>query len=158
MLIRARTYAEGRRVALVNITPRVLRFVDAFVSNGGRGAAAAITAGYSKSSSGVTCVQLLKKAKILDLIAAEIRRRPVDYQAAKASKKLLRPSRPEWLRVRFKLALEKHRRPKIVGTPEHPAVIGYPGEDGCRVPQGLPSATVWNGRFTVALREFLIIF
>ncbi len=133
MLIQAKSYAEGKRVHYSNTSPRRLRYVDHFVSNGGRGTQAALSAGFAKSSAAVTSVQLLRNPRMLDLIAAEVRRRPGDYAASKAASRLLRLSRPQWLRTRFLLALDKHASlPRIVGTPEHPALLSDPGEEAVR--------------------------
>jgi hypothetical protein len=133
MLIAARTYAEGRRVQITNITPRVLAFIRHFRETGGKAGQAAIASGYSRSSAAVTAARLLKSPRVLDLIAAEIRRHPGDYASTKAANRLLRPSRPEWLRTRFRLALDKHATlPRVIGSPEKPAVISNPADEAMR--------------------------
>lgn len=132
MLISARTYDAGKRVHYTAITARVLKFVSLFRQNGGRGSPAAIGAGYSRSSASVTSTKLLKTPRVLELIAAEIRRHPGDYASTRCAQRLLRESRPEWLRKRFRLALDKHAAVKVVGSAEHPALIADPGEEAMR--------------------------
>jgi hypothetical protein len=128
----AKTYAEGKRIHFSRITPMLLRFRDAFVANGGQGRQAAIDAGYANASAGVTSARWLKNPRILDLIAQKIRLHPGEYGPALAAKRLLRPGRPEWLRVRFKLALERHTGVKVIGTVERPALITHPSDEGLR--------------------------
>lgn len=109
-----------------------MAFISEFLRNGGKGVDAALHARYSASSAAVTATRLLRDDRVLALIAAEVTRRPGDYGAAKAAKKLLRESRPKHLRVRFRMLLAGGGLAKKIETPGGVAVVMDPAETSMR--------------------------
>lgn len=107
--------------ALRRIRPRTVSFVHHFAENGGRAAAAAVAAGYARGGARAMAHRMLRDDCVLALLAAEINRR--GPAANEARRRLLLPSRPEELRVRFEQLLAAGVPARLVGTAERPAVV-----------------------------------
>lgn len=112
---------------LRRITPRRVRFVHAFVANGGNATAAALAVGYSPAGARVTGSLLLNDDWVLAAIVAEISRGAPGADAV--LRRLLLPSRPAADRLRVEVLLQRGRASLgLIGSPDHPRAIIDPVE------------------------------